>query len=245
MTDNNDKRTNNQLSDEEFFKSIAELYSEEEGRELLREANVLNAAGRPTKRLDRLVKKHTGEGRSYGWRSIAAMAACAALVFVIYNRQSLLPNTSQSNAPAAAPVASAAPSDPAPAPSAAPAAPSAEAPSDSLQPVNTEKPVITEASFVSAKLPPGYSLNAMEFDHGETIFYLENINKNDIVLTIAKADGIFESGMYQSVNINDTKAYAVLTGDYGLLEFEHEGLKYRLTSPYDYGDLIEISKKLI
>jgi len=247
MRDNDNINNDENLSDEEFFKAMAQLYSEQEGLELLQEAENLNNAGVPTRQLDRKVKKITlgnSTKRVVYRRSLTAAAACIALVFTIYGLQHMAPSNSASNAPAApmaaAPATSMAPAAPQAAPSAAPAAPAQH-----YELVNLDKPVVTEASFVSTKLPEGYSLRSMAFDYGETIFYVENENNNNIVLSIVRSDGVFENDMYQSVEINNTEAYAILTTDYCLLEFEAEGLKYRLTSPYGYADLIEISKKFI
>ena len=253
MKDNdniNNLNTKNQMSDEEFFESIAQLYSEQEGLELLHEADLLNAAAAPTNRLDSKVKKLTGKRRSFSRKGFITAAACMALVFAVYNLQG--PN-SQSSAPSI-PAASIAPSAPSAATPAAPSAPMAEAPSApspssapmaNYEIVNLDKPVITELSFVSTKLPPGYSVSSMEFDYGETIFYVENTRNNHIVLTIAKSDESLSNDNDQTPNINDTPATLVLSADYSLLEFESDGLKYRLSTPFDYNDLIEISKNFI
>lgn len=102
-----------------------------------------------------------------------------------------------------------------------------------------------QIDFVSAKLPPGYTLSKKDYDKNKTIYYIASNTNNDIVLTTEEFASVIEKEFFQELQIKDTKVYGLVKDDFSVITYEKDNILYTLTSRYDYQDLIELSKSLI
>lgn len=99
--------------------------------------------------------------------------------------------------------------------------------------------------FISSKLPAEYKLTDINYDMDKTIYYIASNTQNNIILTLEEAGGDFDKDIFKEAVINDTKVYGLVKNDFNVLIYEKDNLLYKLTSIYNYEDLIELSKNLI
>ena len=201
-------------SNDKLFREIAEKYTQQYGQSLrdeLRELEQQPDALPSTDRLEMRVRSQIAATRRKPYlRSIAAVAACFALVI-------LLPLAFRSEAPLPDSMSS------------SPPAHSDAAPSQNFSPIP-----------LSAPLPVGFSEAGFEQDNGKSVYYIENIYMDNVVLTLEKAVLPDTSGL-TAITLGDTVAYGTQTDSYSLLTFQSGEIVYEFTCRYDINTLLELS----
>jgi len=104
-------------------------------------------------------------------------------------------------------------------------------------------------------LPPNCSVAGVEQDVGKTIFHINDIKNDNIVLVAEKSDDIGGTGKYdenklkgsglKKIEINGTTLYAVAKADFSRFTFKKEGVIYDMTCKYDYNTLIAFCEYIL
>ena len=108
---------------------------------------------------------------------------------------------------------------------------------------------------LSFDLPPNLSISNVTQDIGQTVFYINEDNSDDIVLIAEKSeeiggtgafdeDGLVQNGLTQ-IMINSTKVFAVAKADFSYLTFKNEGIIYSLACKYDYNTIIALCEYIL
>lgn len=98
---------------------------------------------------------------------------------------------------------------------------------------------------LTATLPENFSISNVEQDNGETIYYIVDANKDNVILSICKSDDALDTEGLKQINIDGTPVYVLTKNDYTLLKFKKDGNVYILTCKYDINTLIEIGESII
>ena len=208
----------NNIHDDEFFKDAASLYIDKLGEDLLKEMASVNSLPIPSTSVNRVSEKIKAKRRAPMIMKMSAIlvpaAACAAL-FIIYFTLPAMNSAS-----------------PRPEAAMASQAPSAVIASETA-----------EAQLLSASLPVGFNLTKTAMDNGKMICYIKSAD-NDIVLVMEEWQNIDPSRPMTQLDVNGTPMYALQMNDYSLLTYKKGDLRFTLTSPYDYRDLIVIGGAL-
>ena len=219
-----------------FFTELAKAYAENEGvalqnefAQLAAENRLPHASGLDRKKKNKL--NHYKAGR-YGLR-LMPLAASIIFVMLIYNgyRSVLQQPFPTDESVASNPAASV--SEPSNAVSSQPA--EASDITDRLQ---------SSVAFVSASLPAGYELTAVDYDNLAAIMQITNDRNNRIVLMTEEYRD-FDKDAYTKITIHGSTAYGLMRDGYSLLRYGKDDMLYTFTSLYGYQDLIEISKNML
>ena len=224
------------LNNDELLQKIANEYVENYGRELHEENKTLNMSEQASAemaaeyRLEmRVFRKVTSEKRRPYLALLPLLAACIAITFVY------LPNlfsTPSQTDPHPIPIPS--PADPAPAPEPADPAP---------QPL-PQTPQF-EIIPLSVPLPQGFTQIGFEQDRGQSIYYIEDVYLDNVVVTLeAGAVPSDISGLVE-IWLGGEIAYVKQTDAYSLLTFTNDDILYTLTSRYDINTLLRLGIALI
>ena len=112
-----------------------------------------------------------------------------------------------------------------------------------------------EPIALSYSLPAHLSVADVEQDKGQTVFYIDNAEDDDIVLIAERSEQIGGSGKFDKdalqasglrpIRINGTELYAVARADYSLVTFQSEGVIYSATCKHDYRTLISLCEYIL
>ncbi len=117
---------------------------------------------------------------------------------------------------------------------------------DRTPPSDSDPSSDTPSSIILASLlPPNLSLTNTEQDQGYTIYYLDDQYQDDVVLTLAKAEGAPTTEGMHPIDLDGQVAYGIATADYSLLTFDQDGLRYELTCRYDLNTLLDLGAALV
>ncbi|HBU11373.1 MAG TPA: hypothetical protein DEB31_01165, partial [Clostridiales bacterium] len=94
-------------------------------------------------------------------------------------------------------------------------------------------------------LPDNFSVTAVEQDVGKTVYYLQDMRLDDVVLTLERSDGFIVPDGMSEYEINGQTAYGVYKPDYSFLTFESGGLIYEMTSKHDLNTLLELGAAIL
>ncbi|MDR0964325.1 MAG: hypothetical protein LBM60_06895 [Clostridium sp.] len=205
---------------DEFFRQVASAYVEREGDGLRQEAAWLNRVMQyPTEKLERRVMKAVGLRKRRIIAKIAAIAATAAcLVLLFFGGRALLrdirfirilpniPNiTEQTDQP----------------------------PDDSL---------LISLSF---QVPSGFTQTDAQQDQGKSIYYFDDQMGDHVVLTLEEIDASIDISSYTQLDINNASAYAASREGYQIMTFEKDHVLYTLTCRYDVNTLLRFGEKIL
>jgi len=223
-------------SDDQLFKEAASLYIEKHGEGLLSEALFANSHPLQFMDINRVSQKMKAKRRASAAKKITAALLPAAACFILIISYFTMPGQiSDSNIPDYTSIV-----DPQ----------SSEA--EAIEPGSSElaaiDPLIASetaaAEFLSARLPQGFDLVDTDIDTGQMIGYIKSGN-NEIVLVMEEWQDIVSAKPMTQINVNGTSMYVLRMNDYSLLTYKKGDLRFTLTSPYDYRDLIVIGSLLV
>lgn len=96
----------------------------------------------------------------------------------------------------------------------------------------------------TATLPANLSVADTRQDKGQTIYYLEDTQGDDVVMTLERAPLPDTTGM-DVRRIDGTRVYTRTTADYALLMFRLKGVTYTLTCRYELDTLLEAAEEIL
>jgi hypothetical protein len=105
-------------------------------------------------------------------------------------------------------------------------------------------PVSYEVIPLSADLPYGFVQAGFEQDREKSVYYIEDIYSDDVVLTIEESEETIDDSRLTYVSLGDTDAYGTTTGSYSLLTFKRDSVLYTMTCRYDINTLVRLGKGL-
>lgn len=233
-----------------LFKRMADDYIEKYGSELKDELDAMKGEPeRLTPAMDEKVKRGrqaVSRARLTRGLGIAAAAVVAAVLLPV-----MISQISAQRAPVIEQYA-AAPALETPAPdTAGKAAEEAIAPASEAAPESAEAPTAAPATGMaepiplSASLPPNFTVSAQEQDEGKTIYYIDNTEKDNVVLTMQYSDSLPDVSALKEVPINGQVAYGGYNPDFATLVFLKDGVLYELTSQYDINTLITLGESIL
>ncbi|MDR1538645.1 MAG: hypothetical protein LBU32_11745 [Clostridiales bacterium] len=223
------------VKSEAFFKALAKMYVKREGEELLAEfeefkgnrnsASAINLDNKLGARRRRITRKKA--------IALVAPALAASIIAAVYLAS---PYTNFLKSQSAEPNLN---------------APQAVAPdygiSQNYAPIEASPTQITtvenplEIESLSTRLPEGFKLIFTDYDRGQTIYCIQSIYKNEIILTLEKSVGKSWLDNMIPLSAGEKTAYGLVMNDYSLIRCEIGGEVYTLTSGYQtYDDLIKI-----
>lgn len=97
---------------------------------------------------------------------------------------------------------------------------------------------------LSFALPPNLMVASVEEDNGKSIYYLQNTQADDVVLTLEYADEYDFAGL-DTAQINGSTVYYKYRSDYSLVTFEKEGVLYEMTCKHDVATLMDLSSYIL
>ena len=226
----------NSIIDDKLLKEAASLYITKQGGDLLAEAISADSLPVPFEALNRVSEKIKIKQRNARIKKITAAVLPAAACFVFLITYFILPGTNpdRANAPNA--------------PSysmdnnesyAAAKPPPEAAPIDSI--ISSET---TAVEFLTSRLPQGFSLTETDLDNGQMICRIEG-GGNKIILIMEEWQDIVPIRPMTQIYVNGASMDALRMNDYSLLTYKKGDLRFTLTCPYDYRDLIVIGGLLL
>ena len=223
---------------DELFREIAEKYTEQYGQTLRDESIELNRqtdAVPSTANLERRVRrKIAAEKRKPYRRIITTIAACLAIALLLpfALRNGLTPP--DSDASTESPQTSSGITEP--------------SDSSQTQPDTTEPTETPPEDFavipLSASLPPEFTNSGFVQDNGKSVYYIDDVYKDNVVVTLEKAALPDTSGL-TVITLGDTVAYGTQTDSYSLLTFQNGGVIYELTCQYDINTLLKLGEAFV
>ncbi len=255
-----------------LFKRMANDYIDKYGEELKAELEEMkDEPQRVTPAMDEKVKRgRAAFSRARTTRILGIVAACAVVAVVLpvmitqlsatkdvpalYARNEAAiaeqaPQSAEAPAPAAESAAAAIPeiaAAPAEVPAEAPAA-AAEAPAAAAEMPESAAGGAQDMAVIplNATLPPNFTISATGQDEGRTIYYIDNTEKDNVVLTMQYANELPDTSALKEVPINGQVAYGGYNPDYATLVFIKDGVLYELTSQYDINTLISLGESIL
>ena len=97
-------------------------------------------------------------------------------------------------------------------------------------------------------LPENFTVAAAKMDNGQSIYYLADTAKDDVVLTmepVEDAGGDMDTDGLRVFDINGKTVYGRSAGAYSFLTFDEDGVRYTLTCKYDINTLLALSRAII
>ena len=216
-------------NNDEIMKRIADEYVERYGRELRAELEQLEQA--PMVSISeislerRVMRKIAALKRRPYLRALPMVAACIVIA-VIY-----LPNLLRSEVSSPPYQAS---SSTAPAVSASPA-PDAQAPEYQDY----------AAIPLSAPLPRGFTLTGFDQDREKSIYFIEDVYLDDVVITLEPAVAPPDTTGFVEINLGGSVVYGRQTDAFSLLTFSSDDVLYTLTSRHDINTLLLLGNAFV
>ena len=249
------------MNHEKLFAEMAKLHAEKEGERLRRENEyyIENAPFPPSRDFEkRVYAKIRAERFRRPAYAIVSIAACIMILIVSLN---VLPGLRGGGDPRGAQQAqgtqntqNAQGTQPATRPPEESGMTSAAAPGQPGYPASAGS-AGHELIKLAFKLPPNCSVADVEQDIGQTIYYIKDTQRDDIVLIAEKTVDTGGTGIYDEdrlkrrglskIEINDTALYAVAKTDYNYFTFQRDGIIYNLTCKYDYKTLISFCEFIL
>lgn len=205
-----------------LFKRMASSYADMQGEELKKEFEMLEQNSPPTitPELDAKVKgKLRKKNRSYGriWGILAACLLIAVMIPVISTQINGQLGVTQSSIVGEQQEAASGES-------------------------NTAEEGVIPLSFT---LPENFSVLEVEQDVGKTIYYLQDMRLDNVVLTLQRSDGFIVPDGLNEYEINGETVHGIYKTDFSFLTFEKDGIVYEMTSEHDIDTLLELGTAII
>ena len=228
---------------DDLLRKAADIYTERYGRVLLEELKQLNSLPGDMITEHRLFKRVRGriaaQKRKPYWQALTSLAACIVIAIL------LLPLLRSPGSQSPGLISS--PSHPAP-PSTAntPSSPRPTATGPGTQDVPG---FITSPSFevipLSAPLPDGFTQTGFEQDYEKSIYFIEDVKLDNVVITLEKAQALPDTSGLVKIDFGGPIAYARQTDGYSLLTFIRDGVLYTLTCRYDVNTLTRLGSAIL
>lgn len=97
---------------------------------------------------------------------------------------------------------------------------------------------------LSAALPEGFTQSGFEQDREKSVYYIDDVYQDDVVLTLEKAPDTFSGDGLVALELGGVPAYGTQTGSYSLLTFTREEILYTLTCRHDINTLVRLGSGL-
>jgi hypothetical protein len=117
-----------------------------------------------------------------------------------------------------------------------------DAPSDAPAPPSDTGLELLALSFT---LPENLSVARAEADNGQSVYHLTDARRDDVVMTLEAAYGGFSEDGLRAIPVGGSVAYARSGGDYSLLTFEKDGVRYVLTCRYELDTLVSLGEQIL
>ena len=218
-------------NNEQFYNDIASRYTDIYGQQILSELYSLERSGGilPTPTLDaKLKRRMNAKKRKNLVLSLSTLAA--ACVIMIALLPGIISNQFGGSSSGGIAEGTTSPSHDASASMAA-EAPHATSPYEPIP--------------LGVTLTGSFSVSSWEQDKGKTIYYIDNDNNDNVVLSLEHTEDLPKHEGFSEIDINGTTAYASYQADYSVLTFKKEDVTYILTCKHDINTLIELSHMLL
>lgn len=237
----------NDRKSDELYRSMASHYADEYGKQLQQELAELEQQpdAADLSRMDWLVRKNLHEVKNQDSRrtrrlSVGALIAACLIIAIavpaVLNRPDLASGSSSADAAEIAEATDEAVMDAAPAPE----------PEADMQTEADARPAEDyEVIPLSAELPVGFTLSSFEQDREKSIYYLEDLYRDDVVVTLEKSNTVADSDSLVEIDVDGTTAYGFSGGDYSLMTFLKDDVLYTLTCKHDINTLYRLSQNFI
>ena len=97
---------------------------------------------------------------------------------------------------------------------------------------------------LSFTLPQNLTVAGMEQDKGQSIYYLQDIMGDDVVLILEETDRPAETESMRLIYINGLPVYVRETNDYNLATLKKDGILYTMSCKYELDTLTDICMSL-
>jgi len=94
-------------------------------------------------------------------------------------------------------------------------------------------------------MPDQFSIARVEQDDGQTIYFLNDTLRDDVVLTLEHGDAPNLRADMMEVDLGQTTAHALHTPDYSVLTFEKDGTVYTMTCRHDLNTLVSLGRHIV
>jgi len=225
-------------NNDDAMKKIANIYMERYSQELKDEMDSLAKApgvAVAEVRLERRIRRWIAakKRRPYYLGGLSALAACFILMFLF-----LLPGGLYvDNAPSMDPEA--------PGSTVSISPPFALTPSTPTGGFSISDGPHFDVIPLTATLPPGFTVAGFEQDYGKSIYYIDDVYRDNVVITLEMADMPPDTSGLVEINLGGLTAFGTQTDYYSLLTFNQDGILHTLTSRYDINTLIRLSEAFV
>ena len=229
-------------NNDEIMKRIADGYVERYGSELRAELEQLEQAPMasiPEISLERRVRRKIAALRRRPYLRALPMVAACIVIAVIYLPNLLNSGVSKSSTHEPSLAAPTAPSSRIPSESAhtEQSAPATAAPAPEAQ--------VYEAIPLSAPLPRGFTLTGFDQDREKSIYYIEDANLDDVVVTLEPAGAPPDTTGLVEIILGGSVVYGRQTDAFSLLTFSSGDVLYTLTSRHDINTLLRLGNAFV
>lgn len=98
---------------------------------------------------------------------------------------------------------------------------------------------------LAAELPENFSVSAVEQDVAKTIYYLDNTQRDNVVLTMKYSEELPDDAEFEEMEINGQPVYYKYKPEYSVMTFNQDGILYELSCEHDLDTLIELGEAII
>lgn len=98
---------------------------------------------------------------------------------------------------------------------------------------------------LTVSLPDGFTQTDFDIDQGISIYFIEDRYRDDVVITLKRADMPANMSNMTQINLGGLTAFGIQTDAFSLLTFSRDGVLYTLTSQYDINTLIRLGTAFV
>lgn len=227
-------------SSEELLRHMASEYMEQLGAELRKELEELEKSkvSYLTPRLDERIRRETGAGRRpKKWVRLASLLA-AGLVLLLLVPQFLRLNQNSGLSSSAAAADNAVGTEETP-------QADGEKAAGEMPDAAPDEVLEFEVIPITFALPRNLEVAQVTQDEGKTVYYLQDANLDDIVLTMEEteeqpaAEGLVETEIAGHI------VYALAESRFQLITFQKSGILYVLTCQHDLNTLVPLAESIL
>jgi hypothetical protein len=109
----------------------------------------------------------------------------------------------------------------------------------------TQTPDDRQLISLSFQVPSGFTQTGAEQDQGKSIYYFDDLQGDNVVLTLEKPEVPIDESSFTELDINDASVYAASREGYQMMTFEKDNLSYTLTCRYDVNTLLRFSEEIL
>lgn len=112
-----------------------------------------------------------------------------------------------------------------------------------------EPPMTSEGEYeiipLTFALPPNLSVESVEQDKGQSVYYLSDQFGDDVVMTLETGSPVIDRQGLVLIHIKEHPVYVYESGDYNLMILRYNGITYTVSCRHDINTLADICFRIV